>query len=269
MRKTITQIFPFLTPIRVFERNFVYFTKMYFDKNTYSKTYAKALPYVVSKAKTKMINEESGSNIIYQYNKVDNLKIASKTINQILIKPGETFSICYLLRKYRKYGKYKKGLVLVNGKIVPQKGGGLCHISNLIYYLFLNSPLTIIERHGHKVKSFANPDPDSLEGVDATINSGWLDLKVKNETDQIYQILIAFDEKYMYGKIMTNKKTNVKYQIINQNLKYIKRNNQIFEEVDIIKIITNSDSEEVQKLYTEKTEINYELPKNTKIIEES
>ena len=59
-----------------------------------------------------------------------------------------------------------------------------------------------------RVKSFPNPDKSSLEGIDATISSGWLDLKVKNETNNIYQIDISFDEDYMYGKILSDRESN-------------------------------------------------------------
>lgn len=118
-RKRVTQIFPFLIPIRVWQRNLFYYIGMYFDKNTYSKKVSNLLPYEVCNSKTLMINENSGHDIIYQKNKVDNLKIISRTMNQVLIQPGETFSFCYLSRKSKKYGKLKDGLILVDNKIVP------------------------------------------------------------------------------------------------------------------------------------------------------
>lgn len=269
-RKRITQIFPFLVPIRAWQRDFCYQLKMFFDKNIYSKEKGDLLEYEIVSDKTIMINENSGQDIIYQVNKVDNLKIISKTMNHILIKPGETFSFCYLAKHAKKYGKYKDGLVLVNNKIVPQKGGGICHLSNLLYPLFLRTPLTIVERHGHKVKSFPNPDSDSLEGVDATINSGWLDLKVRNDTDNTYQIVIDFDSKYMYGKILSDKDMKTIHTITNEDFKYIKKNDKIYESIAVIKNITeksNGNILEKIKLYEEVVEVNYELPKEVEIEE--
>ena len=242
-RKRVTELFPFLVPIRIWQRNIWYQIKLYFDKNKYSKEKGELLPYEVCSEITFMINENSGQDIIYQVNKVDNLKIISKTMNSILIKPGETFSFCYLARYAKKYGKYKDGLVLVNNKIVPQKGGGICHLSNLLYQLFLQTPLTIVERHGHKVKSFPNPD---------------------------YQISIDFDKQYMYGKILSNEKMNTCHTIINDNFKYIKKKEKVYESVSVIKIIrereTGKEIERV-KLYDEVVEIKYELPKNVEIEE--
>lgn len=270
-KKRLMQRFPFFMPLRTWQRNLFYNIGMDLDKNKYSKIFSKELlPYEVCYCKTKMINEESGHDIIYQENKVHNLKIISKTMNKVLIYPDEIFSFCYLARKDKKYGKYKEGLVLVDDKIVPQIGGGVCHLSNLLYYVFLMSPLTIVERHGHKVKSFPNPDPDSLDGVDATINSGWLDLRVKNETKQIYQIVIDFDEEYMSARILSDHESNVVSTISNENFKYIRKNGKIYESVSIIKKNKDKNTGKVLekiKLYDEVVEVGYELPKDTKIEE--
>lgn len=270
-RKRLTQVIPFILPLRIWQRNLFYRIGMTFDKNKYAKNFGDTLEYEICKAKTLMINENSGHDIIYQENKIDNLKIVSKTMNHILIYPGETFSFCYLSKNSRKYGKYKDGLVLENGEIVAKKGGGICHLSNFLHYLFLMSPLTVIERHGHKIKSFPDPDKSSIQGIDATIHSGWLDLKARNETNQIIQIDISFNDKYMYGRILSDKKLNIEYQISNDNFKYVKEEEKIYECVSVIKTEVDKTNNKVikkEKLYDEKVLIEYELPKDTHIEEE-
>ena len=267
-RKRLTQMFPFLLPLRIWQRNLFYRIGMRFDGNKYAKTLRKKLDYEVCSTKTLMINENSGHDIIFQRNKVDNLKIASQTMNHILIYPGETFSFYYLSKNSKKYGEYKDGLILVDGKIVAKKGGGLCHLSNLLHYIFLMSPLTVTERHGHKIKSFPNPDKSSLEGIDATISGGWLDLRAKNETNDIYQIDISFDDEYMYGRILSNKKPTVDYKIINEDLHYVEENDKIFECVSVVQVQTDKQDKSIsnhKKLYDEKVFIEYELPEDVVI----
>lgn len=271
-RKRVTDIFPFILPVRKWQRRMVYFMKMRFDKNKYSITKGDILPYEVSNTKTWMVNENSGYDIKYQKNKVENLQIASKTMNKILIYPGEVFSFCYLEKNSKKYGKYKDGLVLVNNKIVAQNGGGLCQLSNLIHYLCLMSPLTIMERHGHRVKSLPNTDKDALEGIDATVSSGWLDLKVKNNTEDIYQLVIDFDDEYMYGKIMSNKMPEFDYEIMNEDFKYIRRDNKIYESVSVVKLkkdIASCEVVEKNKLYNEVVEVTFKLPDDVKVEEDN
>lgn len=267
-RKRVTQIFPFLIPIRTWQRNVCYQMKMHFDRNTYAKESGDFLPYTVVNEKTRMINEESGYDIIYQKNKVDNLKIISKTMNHIYIRPKETFSFCYLARHSKKYGKYKEGLILIDGKIVARKGGGICHLSNTLYYAFLKTPLTIVERHSHKKKSLPSPDKDSLEGVDATISSGWLDLKVRNDTTNTYQIRITFDEEYMYVSILSQEEIKEEADISNANFKYIQKNGKIFESVEVIRTIKDKETKKElkqEKLYDEVVEVDYPLPQNIEI----
>ena len=88
-RKRLTQIFPFLLPIRVWQRKLFYNIGMKFDKNTYSNKFGDLLKYEICNTKTSMINKNSGQDIIYQKNKVDNLKIASKTMNHIFAQKGK------------------------------------------------------------------------------------------------------------------------------------------------------------------------------------
>ena len=61
-------------------------------------------------------------------------------------------------------------------------------MSNVLFWVFLHTPLTIIERHPHLIEDFPSPDKDIPVGVDATINEGWQDLKVKNNTNQTFKI---------------------------------------------------------------------------------
>ena len=196
------------------------------------------------------------------------MKLSAKKINHLLIKPKETFSFYMSVRNADKKEKYKKGLTLVNGKIEFVEGGGLCQISNLLFQVFLNSPLTIVERHTHKIKDFPDPMEDSLKGIDATLAEGFFDLKVRNDTNNTFQIDIHFDENYIYGKLLSENKIDREYKIQNKNLQYIKKLDGIYEKVDIYRQeIQNGKVIKEEKLYTNVTQIGYELPKNIDLIE--
>ena len=127
----------------------------------------------------------------------------------MIIEPNETFSFWQLVRWADHHEKYKDGLNLVDGKIVGSYGGGLCQLSNMLFWLFLHTPLTVVERHGHAVESFPSTTEDLPCGTDATINEGWLDLKIRNDTDNTFQIEISFDDKYMYGRILSQSSVNI------------------------------------------------------------
>lgn len=270
-RKRVTQVFPWLLPLREWQRKKCFYLAMRFDGNTYAKEILDdVLPNIVYETKELMVNEHSGYDIQYQYNKVHNLHLAAKTINRVLIKPDETFSLFQLMRYADKEEKYKDGLNLDNGKIVGSYGGGVCQISNMLYWLFLHTPLTIVERHAHAVESFRTTSDDVLpRGVDATINEGWLDLKVKNETDNTFQIEVVFDEQNMYGRVRSLMPVLETYEVFNREVVYERRADGIYEICDVTRKRENKQTGAVfyEQLYLNETEIAYELDENTVIRE--
>lgn len=235
-RKRITERFPFLLPIRKFQRNLFFYTQMKFDANRYSNTIAKELlEFQVFSTKSTLINHNSGYDLKYQINKVDNLKLVAKTMDKVTISPGETFSFWMLAKDAEKHGKYKDGLVLVNNQIRPLKGGGICQLSNLLFWLFIHTPLTIVERHAHSTETIPQPKGELPEGVDATISEGWLDIKLKNETRETFQLSLTFDEDFLYGRILSDTFQEVIYSIKSENLRYAKEDQKIYRYNQIYK----------------------------------
>lgn len=221
-RKRLTQLFPFLLPLRQWQRKKCCYLKMRLDKNHYADTISdELLPNKIFETSALMVNQSSGYDIQYQYNKVHNLKLAGKAINKVLIRPKETFSFYWLVRNADKKEPYKDGLNLVDGKIIGSYGGGLCQLSNLLFWCFLHTPLTIVERHGHAVESFPSTTEDLPKGTDATVSEGWCDLQVRNDTDNTFQIEVAFDENNIYGRIYTAESVTKEYSIYNSSVTYI------------------------------------------------
>ena len=268
-RKRITQIFPFLLPIRQKQRKIFFYSKMYFDKHKYSKTVEPSrLPYEIYETKSLMLNRKSGYEMIYQHNKVHNLKLASKMVDGIVINPGETFSFWQLVRFADKYTPYKDGLTLSYGKISGSYGGGLCQLSNVLFWMFLHTPLTIVERHSHAIENFEPTTEEFPHGIDATISEGWLDLKVKNNTNEKYQIKIFFDEFYMYGQILSNQPPIHTYEVFNRSVEYFRKADKIFQTSSLYqqKKELGTNKTEEYFLYNNTCEIGYSLPDNIQLI---
>lgn len=261
-RRRITEIFPFLLPLRKFQRKLFFYLGMYFDGNMYAKKISEdKLSYKVYEAESLIVNKDSGFDIQYQINKGYNLKLASDTINGLIIKPNQVFSFWQLVRYADKYQAYKDGLNLVNGEIVASYGGGLCQLSIILYWAFLHSPLTIIERHGHEVENFAPASPKAIAGVDATISEGWKDLKVKNGTENNYQIIIDFQDGSICISILSDAEPLMNYEIFNKNLEYLKVNNEVFQETLVFRKEINNETMETKEvfLYKDKSKINYKF----------
>lgn len=270
-RKHITQIFPWLLPLRIKQRLFCFYLKMKFDGKRYAQImYETELPYQLFKTSCPLYNQETGFDIVYQENKVFNLKLAAATLNKVIIGPNETFSFWKLVRYADREIPYKDGLTVVDGKLTTAPGGGLCQMSNLLFWMFLHTPLTIEERHGHGVKSYPEPFSDAPIGVDATVSEGWLDLKVKNETDMTFQINISFDEDHIIGRLLTDQDNRQLYEVVNGEPLYYCKNNKVYEEVDVKQktiLTATGDCASEKLLYRNKCEIGYLLPDGTNVIE--
>lgn len=146
-----------------------------------------------------------------QHNKVENLKIASSKIDGIVIRPGDTFSYCKSIGKPTKLKGYKKGMNLYYGRFKAETGGGLCQLSNLIYWMALHTPLTVIERHRHSFDVFPDSNRTQPFGSGATCVYNYRDLQISNDTNETYQINIKIEDDYLIGEIRSDVKPIIMY----------------------------------------------------------
>lgn len=257
----LTERFPWLLPLRKKQRKFFFYQQMRWDKNHYCRQrQAEVLPHLLYRFAAPLYNENTGFDRKYQENKVFNLKLAAKTLNGILIYPQEVFSFWQLVRKADSKIPYKDGLVEVNGKLQTMSGGGLCQMSNLLFWLFLHSPLQIVERHGHKIKHFPEVGVE-LIGGDATVAEGWLDLKVKNVSHYVYQLKLEFTEQEIIGSLHCNQPVDYSYRLWNEELQYEKDEQGIVQRVKVFRqrICKDGEAEKPEFLYQNICRIGYDL----------
>lgn len=113
-----------------------------------------------------------------------NIKVGAETLNGMLIKPGQEFSIVESLGEINAEAGYLEELVIKGDKTVPEYGGGLCQISTTIFRTALASGLPITERHNHSYRvSYYEP-----AGTDSTIYNPSPDLKFINDTENYIMI---------------------------------------------------------------------------------
>ena len=269
-RKRLTQLFPWLLPIRKKQRIFCFYLKMRLDGRRYARVQEESLfPCQLFQSSCPMYNRQTGFDIRYQENKAFNLRLAAKTLDKLVIRPHETFSFWQRVRFADRETPYKDGLVEVDGKLTAQRGGGLCQMSNLLFWLFLHTPLTVLERTGHGVKVFPEPPSDAPMGVDATVSEGWLDLKVRNDTDTAFQIAVSFDREHIVGRIFAQKDLGMRCRVRNGPPLYYGKGNLVFEEVDVIQETWDAACGEqicAKTLYRNKCRIEYPLPEGTLVI---
>lgn len=148
-----------------------------------------------------------------QHNKVKNLKIATPRINGIVLKPGETFSFWRLIGKPARRKGYVKGMVLYNGSFYPEVGGGLCQLSNLIYWMTLHTPLTVVERWRHNYDVFPDANRTQPFGSGATVAYNYIDLQIRNDTNAKFQLLVRVGDTHLHGEWRSEKPVEMRYEV--------------------------------------------------------
>ena len=98
------------------------------------------LPFEYFSHKTILLRKLKDVDMWMQFNKITNLKIATKKLNSIILRPGEVFSYWKLIGKPTKRKGYLNGMILKNGGFDTGIGGGLCQLSNLIFWMTIHTP---------------------------------------------------------------------------------------------------------------------------------
>lgn len=182
-RKLLSQRHPVFYFISVWEKRIRRQLKWIYDSKKYTKTKSsEKLPYRVKKHQSRLLKKLGESDMILQYNKIDNLKIVVEKINGTLIKPGETFSFCKTVGLPTKRKGFKLGMELSFGEAKAGIGGGICQSSNLMHWLALHSPLTINERHHHSFDPFPDDGRVLPFASGATVFYNYLDFQLTNNT---------------------------------------------------------------------------------------
>ncbi|MDF2535857.1 MAG: vancomycin B-type resistance protein [Bacillales bacterium] len=204
--------------IRAISGRVFYKTKRYFDWYVTTKKYVKTfegnkLPNQVFYHQTILLRKLRDVDMQLQHNKITNLKLAVKKINGILIKPGETFSYWKLIGNPNRRNGYVDGMVLFNGTYKTDVGGGLCQLSNLIYWMALHTPLTVTERYRHSYDVFPDSNRTQPFGSGATCAYNFLDLQIKNETNETYQLNLNVGKEYLEGEFRATTGLKITYEV--------------------------------------------------------
>lgn len=134
-------------------------------------------------------------------NKLTNLRLGTAAIDRSLIAPGGYWSF------WRRVGVpsagcgYRESRTLVEGRLVPEVGGGLCQLSGMLYHLALVGGLEIVERHPHSIDIYSEEERYAPLGADATVVWGFKDLRLRNPHPFPAAISCYVDGERLVGRL--------------------------------------------------------------------
>ena len=122
----------------------------------------------------------------YKTNRVHNVKLAARSINGIILNPGEVFSYNKALGPRTAARGYRAAGIFSGGEVVDGLGGGICQVSSTLYMATMYADLKTVERKNHSFYVDYAP-----KGQDATVVYGSIDFKFQNNTEYPIKIVAS------------------------------------------------------------------------------
>ena len=130
-------------------------------------------------------------------------------LNGLVLQPGQEFSYNETLGERTKDKGWLPAPAYSGTTLVDSPGGGICQVSSTLYLASVYAELTVLERVNHGFPVSYIP-----LGMDATVNWGFTDLKLRNdspmpvkilaeETDDLVKVSILGTETRNYDIKMT------------------------------------------------------------------
>lgn len=191
------------------------------------------LPVRVKRHSSLLMRELSEAEMVFQRNKVVNLSLASARVHGLLIRPGETFSFNKVIGSCTRRKGYVEGMRLSNGTAVSGVGGGVCQLANLLHWMFLHSPMTVVERSEHSFDPFPDKDRVLPWGVGCSIAYNYVDLVVRNDTAHTFQLRAWVDEHHLRGELLADASPEHSYRVSARDEQFLRHEDRVFRRNEI------------------------------------
>ncbi len=199
----------------------------------YARKKGSTLPIRVKPHQSVLIRKLGDSDLRLQENKIVNLKIAAPLIDGILMEPGQIFSFWRLIGRATAKRGFKEGMYLNNGEVKEGVGGGLCQLSNLLFWMALHSPLEILERHHHSFDPFPDSGRVLPFGTGASVFYNYIDLQFRNNLPYTFQFRVWLTEKHLKGDIRVSEELPFSYHVYEKDHRFSMENGEYYRSNEI------------------------------------
>lgn len=148
-----------------------------------------------------------------QVNKVTNLAIAAARLDGLVVAPGERFSFWWHVGRPSARRGFVDGLVLDHGHLTQAVGGGMCQLTNLLYWMTLHTPLIVVERWRHSYDVFPDAGRTQPFGSGATCAWPVLDLQVVNRTQASFRLDVHLTQDRLVGAWTSSQAVGETYEV--------------------------------------------------------
>jgi len=202
---------------------------------------AAAFPCLVFPHRARLVREYPEPWYSLQQNKIVNLRIAAARIDGVTIAPGESFSFWRLVGRTSRRKGYLAGMTIVDGRLDVSLGGGLCQLSNALYWVALHLGCTVSERHRHSFDCF----PDSYRtvpfGAGATVYYNYVDLRFRNDGQETFRFAVRLDGEHLHVEAFADRKPRYRYRVIEDDHRFVADGQARWRENDLYRLRLHGD----------------------------
>ncbi|ORC16024.1 vancomycin resistance protein [Rothia nasimurium] len=175
------------------------------------------LPNLVSKNSSDLIKKGPGIDPALQYNKANNIEIAARTMDGLILEPGEVYSFWRLVGRISERKGYRDGRVIMSEKLDAGLGGGLCNLANSVNLLILHSPLTITELHTHSDALAPDKGERRPFATGTSVAYKNLDYRFANTTDQKIQLRVWIANETLFAELRSEAGFENYYRLVEED----------------------------------------------------
>lgn len=156
--------------------------------------------------------------------RASNVNLTANRINGYILMPGDVFSYDKTVGSRTAANGYKEAGVYIGNKVESGIGGGICQTSSTLYCAALYANLEIVQRTSHSLPVAYVP-----AGMDATIAEGYIDLKIKNNTEYPVKIRATVNGRKLTCEFLGVKDPDMKVEIVNSTTAVLDPETEISE----------------------------------------
>ncbi|THJ65535.1 vancomycin resistance protein [Arthrobacter echini] len=172
-----------------------------------------------------------------QDNKAVSLGLTAPKIDGIVIAPGERFSFWHLAGRCSVREGYREGMTISNGKPARGVGGGMCQFTNLLHWMVLHSPLTVVEHHHHNgLDLFPDFNRQIPWGTGTSIAFNYLDYQVENRTPYTFQFRTWTTDEHLRGELRADAELPMKFHIRERDAYFYEKDGEVFRHNRVYRI---------------------------------
>lgn len=160
--------------------------------------------------------------------RASNVILTANRVDGYILMPGDVFSYDKTVGRRTAANGYKEAGVYIGNKVESGIGGGICQTSSTLYCAALYANLEIVQRTSHSLPVAYVP-----AGMDATIAEGYIDLKIKNNTEYPVKIRAIVNGRKLTCDFLGVKDSDIKVEIVNTTTAVLEPEAEVIENPEL------------------------------------